>query len=116
MTYREILARVDHTLLKQGATWEQIKAVCDSWAADHGAELILSIPTNEGARLLNEKSGYTVVPPDGYLTIKVFDAQEQPLHIPYADQRTQDRGTSMWAYKLVGQRAQHFEIGVLAAS
>ena len=58
-------------------------AVCDSWAADHGAELILSIPTNEGARLLNEKSGYTVVPPDGYLTIKVFDAQEQPtLCIP----------------------------------
>ena len=29
MTYREILSRVDHTLLKQGATWEQIKAVCD---------------------------------------------------------------------------------------
>ena len=74
----------------------QIKAFCDSWTADHGAELILSIPTNEGARLLNEKAGYTVVPPDGYLTIKVFDAQEQPLHIPYADQRTQDRGTSMW--------------------
>ena len=94
----------------------QIKAFCDSWAADHGAELILSIPTNEGARLLNEKAGYTVVPPDGYLTIKVFDAQGQPLHIPYADQRTQDRGTSMWAYKLVGQRTQHFEIGVLAAS
>ena len=64
----------------------QIKAFRDSWAADHGAELILSIPTNEGARLLNEKAGYTVVPPDGYLTIKVFDAQGQPLHIPYADQ------------------------------
>lgn len=94
----------------------QIKAFCDSWAADHGAELILSIPTNEGARLLNEKAGYTVVPPDGYLTIKVFNAQGQPLHIPYADQRTQDRGTSMWAYKLVGQRTQHFEIGVLTAS
>lgn len=94
----------------------QIKAFCDSWAADHGAELILSIPTNEGARLLNEKAGYTVVPPDGYLTIKVFDAQGQPLHIPYADQRTQDRGTSMWAYKLVGQRTHHFEIGVLTAS
>lgn len=29
MTYREILSRVDHTLLKQGATWEQIEAVCD---------------------------------------------------------------------------------------
>lgn len=32
----------------------QIKAFCDSWAADHGAELILSIPTNEGARLLDQ--------------------------------------------------------------
>ena len=96
--------------------YERLSPSCDSWAADHGAELILSIPTNEGARLLNEKAGYTVVPPDGYLTIKVFNAQGQPLHIPYADQRTQDRGTSMWAYKLVGQRTQHFEIGVLTAS
>lgn len=29
MTYREILAKVDHTLLKQGATWEQIRQLCD---------------------------------------------------------------------------------------
>ena len=29
MTYREILSRVDHTLLKQGATWEQIRQICD---------------------------------------------------------------------------------------
>ncbi|MCI7795710.1 MAG: deoxyribose-phosphate aldolase [Lachnospiraceae bacterium] len=29
MTYREILRRVDHTLLKQGATWEQIRQICD---------------------------------------------------------------------------------------
>lgn len=29
MTYREILKRVDHTLLKQGATWAQIKEICD---------------------------------------------------------------------------------------
>lgn len=29
MTYREILAKVDHTLLKQGATWEQIRQICD---------------------------------------------------------------------------------------
>ena len=25
MTYREVLSKVDHTLLKQQATWEQIK-------------------------------------------------------------------------------------------
>lgn len=94
----------------------QIKAFCDSFAAEHGAELILSIPTNEGARLLNEKAGYTVIPPDGYLTIKVFDAQGQLLHRPYADRRSQNRSASMWAYKLIGQRTQHFEIGVLTAS
>lgn len=29
MTYREILSKVDHTLLKQGSTWEQIKEICD---------------------------------------------------------------------------------------
>ena len=29
MDIKEILSKVDHTLLAQGATWEQIKAVCD---------------------------------------------------------------------------------------
>ena len=29
MDKREILAKVDHTLLAQGATWEQIKVICD---------------------------------------------------------------------------------------
>lgn len=29
MTHSEILAKVDHTLLAQGATWEQIKSICD---------------------------------------------------------------------------------------
>ncbi|MDO5344684.1 MAG: deoxyribose-phosphate aldolase [Lachnospiraceae bacterium] len=29
MTHSEILAKVDHTLLAQGATWEQIKGICD---------------------------------------------------------------------------------------
>ena len=29
MDYKEILSKVDHTLLAQGATWEQIKALCD---------------------------------------------------------------------------------------
>jgi len=29
MTNQEILARVDHTLLKADATWPQIKAICD---------------------------------------------------------------------------------------
>lgn len=29
MTEREILGKVDHTLLAQGATWEEIKEICD---------------------------------------------------------------------------------------
>ena len=29
METKDILARVDHTLLAQTATWEQIKAICD---------------------------------------------------------------------------------------
>ena len=29
MDVKEILSRCDHTLLKQEATWGQIKAVCD---------------------------------------------------------------------------------------
>ncbi len=29
MDIKEILAKVDHTLLKQDATWEQIRALCD---------------------------------------------------------------------------------------
>ncbi|MEG2697735.1 MAG: 2-deoxyribose-5-phosphate aldolase, partial [Ruthenibacterium sp.] len=29
MTKQEILARVDHTLLKPEATWQQIQTLCD---------------------------------------------------------------------------------------
>ena len=29
MDRKEILSKVDHTLLSQGATWEQIKSICD---------------------------------------------------------------------------------------
>lgn len=90
----------------------QIKAFCDSFAAEHGAELILSIPTNEAARLLNEKAGYTVIPPDGRLWIQVLDDHRQPLHRPYADRRSQNRGTSMWAYKLIGQQPGRFHAEV----
>ena len=86
----------------------QIKSFCDSWAAEHGAELILSIPTNEGARLLNKKAGYTVVPPNGYLVLQALDGHGQPLHTGYADRRSQHMGTSMWAYKPIGQHPGRF--------
>lgn len=41
MTYREILAKVDHTLLKQTATWEQIKQICDDAVAFETASICI---------------------------------------------------------------------------
>ena len=32
MTHKEILSKVDHTLLAQTATWDQIKEICDDAA------------------------------------------------------------------------------------
>ncbi|MEG1744214.1 MAG: deoxyribose-phosphate aldolase [Ruthenibacterium sp.] len=37
MTKQEILARVDHTLLKPEATWQQIQTLCDEAIANHTA-------------------------------------------------------------------------------
>jgi len=37
MTKEEILSRVDHTLLKQGSTWEQIKKILDEAMEAHTA-------------------------------------------------------------------------------
>lgn len=37
MTKEEILSRVDHTLLKQGSTWEQIKKILDEGMEAHTA-------------------------------------------------------------------------------
>ena len=41
----------------------KIKRYCDLWAAQHDACLVLSIPTNDAARHMNEKVGYDVLPP-----------------------------------------------------
>ena len=53
----------------------QIKAFCDSWAADHGAELILSIPTNEARACSTRKPDTrsyrpTDISPSRYLTLR----------------------------------------------
>lgn len=37
MTKEEILSRVDHTLLKQGSTWQQIKVILDEAMEAHTA-------------------------------------------------------------------------------
>ena len=35
MDLQKILAAVDHTLLKQEATWADMQAICDEWFAAH---------------------------------------------------------------------------------
>ena len=41
----------------------RVKRYCDLWVAQHDACLVLSIPTNDAARHMNEKAGYDVLPP-----------------------------------------------------
>lgn len=41
MTYQEILARVDHTLLAQTATWEEIHRLCDDAVFYHTASVCI---------------------------------------------------------------------------
>ena len=41
MDKKEILSKVDHTLLKQTATWEQIKVICDEGAANQTASVCI---------------------------------------------------------------------------
>ena len=41
MEMKEILSKVDHTLLSQSATWEQIKAICDDGMKYHTASVCI---------------------------------------------------------------------------
>lgn len=41
MNKQEILSKVDHTLLKQTATWEQIKMICDEGAENKTASVCI---------------------------------------------------------------------------
>ncbi|MBQ5806469.1 MAG: deoxyribose-phosphate aldolase [Lachnospiraceae bacterium] len=81
MTYREVLSKVDHTLLKQQATWEQIKQICDD-AAAFGTASICIPPSyvKACAEYLDGKVPVCTVIgfPNGYNTtaVKVFETQE----------------------------------------
>ena len=41
MEMKEILSKVDHTLLSQSATWEQIKSICDDGMKYHTASVCI---------------------------------------------------------------------------
>ena len=81
MTYREVLSKVDHTLLKQQATWEQIKQICDD-AAAFGTASICIPPSyvKACAEYLDGKVPVCTVIgfPNGYNTtaVKAFETQE----------------------------------------
>ena len=81
MTYREVLSKVDHTLLKQQATWEQIKQICDD-ASAFGTASICIPPSyvKACAEYLDGKVPVCTVIgfPNGYNTtaVKVFETQE----------------------------------------
>ncbi|QNL43778.1 deoxyribose-phosphate aldolase [Oscillibacter hominis] len=81
MELKEILSRVDHTLLRPDATWEEIRALCDDGAAYSCASVCIP------AAYVRQASDYvqgavavcTVVGfPNGYSTTaaKCFEAEE----------------------------------------
>lgn len=81
MTYRDILKKVDHTLLKQSATWEQIREICDD-AVKFGTASVCIPPSfvKQAAEYLgNRMPVCTVIGfPNGYNTtaVKVFETEE----------------------------------------
>ena len=81
MTYRDILRKVDHTLLKQPSTWEQIKEICDDAVKFETASVCIPPSfVKQAAEYLWEKEPVCTVIgfPNGYHTtaVKVFEAKE----------------------------------------
>ncbi len=81
MDKKEILKRLDHTLLKQEATWEQIKTICDE-GMEHGTASVC-IPPSFVKRAKEYAAGRlpicTVIGfPNGYMTaaVKVFETED----------------------------------------
>ena len=80
----------------------QIKGYCDSWARDHHALLMLSIPTNDGARRLNEKTGHTVLDTDVSMVLQLT-CDGEPLTGGVTFHREQTEGYSAWAFKVLAE-------------
>ena len=81
MTNKEILSHIDHTLLKQFATWEEIKVICDD-AIEYKTASVC-IPPSYVKKIKETYGGQlnicTVIGfPLGYNTtaVKVFEAVE----------------------------------------
>ncbi|NCE64920.1 deoxyribose-phosphate aldolase [Pseudoflavonifractor sp. 524-17] len=81
MDIANILSRCDHTLLKQDATWEQIKTICDDGMAFHCASVCIpaSYVKQASNYVGNELKICTVIGfPNGYstTTVKVFETED----------------------------------------
>lgn len=81
MEIKDILTRVDHTLLKQESTWEQIKEICDD-AVKYGCASVC-IPASfvkQAADYLGDRMKVCTVIgfPNGYSTtaVKVFETED----------------------------------------
>ena len=60
MEKQEILKRLDHTLLKQTATWEQIRNICDEGMAYHTASVCIPPCFVKQAK-------------DGFIKLKIYE-------------------------------------------
>ena len=81
MKNKEILSKVDHTLLKQSATWEEIKVICDD-AIEYGTASVCIPPSfvKQAKEYVGESIAVCTVIgfPNGYNTTatKVFETTD----------------------------------------
>lgn len=78
MNIKEILSKVDHTLLSQSATWEEIKAICDDGMKHKTASVCIPASyVKQAKEYVGEKLAICTVIgfPNGYSTTatKVFE-------------------------------------------
>ena len=81
MNTKEVLKHVDHTLLTQGATWEEIKQICDD-AAEFQTASVCIPPSyvKQASEYLGDRIPVCTVIgfPNGYMTtaVKEFETQD----------------------------------------
>lgn len=87
MDLKEILAKCDHTLLKQESTWEQIQKICDE-GMENGCASVCIPPSyvEQAAKYIQSKNSKlpvcTVIGfPNGYNTtkVKVYETEQAVL-------------------------------------
>lgn len=81
MEIKEILNKVDHTLLSQGATWEEIKSICDDGMKYETASVCIPASfVNQAKEYAQDKLAICTVIgfPNGYSTTatKVFETAD----------------------------------------